>query len=66
MPVPRAGFLLLAILLALTGCGEGDRATGRVVVLGLDGVEPQVVDLLMSEASCRTSPSSARTAPMVP
>lgn len=41
---------ILVAVLALTGCGGNERPhAGRVVVLGLDGVDPQVVDLLMSE-----------------
>jgi len=36
------------LLLALSACGGG-QAGGRVMVLGLDGMDPRVVDLLMSE-----------------
>ncbi len=38
--------LLLPLLLACGGSGEPD---SRVLVLGLDGMDPQTVDLLMSE-----------------
>ena len=38
---------LLGALAALA-CGRGD-GPGRVIVLGLDGVDPATVDLLMSE-----------------
>ena len=40
--------LALAVALAIAGCGR-DSANGRVIVLGLDGMDPRVVDLLMSE-----------------
>jgi len=39
--------LLVLCAMAALGCGRSDR--GRVVVLGLDGMDPQVVDLLMAE-----------------
>jgi predicted AlkP superfamily phosphohydrolase/phosphomutase/tetratricopeptide (TPR) repeat protein len=38
---------LLALLLVVS-CGS-DAGRGRVIVLGVDGMDPQVVDLLMSE-----------------
>ncbi len=41
----RLPFLLLLIFLA---CGRSDPG-GRVLVLGLDGLDPQTLDLLMSE-----------------
>ena len=41
-----AATLLCVFLLA--GCASG-AGTGRVIVLGLDGVDPDIVDLLMSE-----------------
>jgi tetratricopeptide (TPR) repeat protein len=47
----RAGRLVAAALLclaALAGC-RGDQTAGRVLVLGLDGMDPGVIDLLMSE-----------------
>jgi tetratricopeptide (TPR) repeat protein/predicted AlkP superfamily pyrophosphatase or phosphodiesterase len=39
----------LALLLALLGAGCAKPKTSRVMVLGLDGMDPQTVDLLMSE-----------------
>lgn len=39
--------LLLVAALGVTGCGGGDQ--GRVLLLGLDGMDPQTVDLLMAE-----------------
>jgi predicted AlkP superfamily phosphohydrolase/phosphomutase/Flp pilus assembly protein TadD len=48
-----AGLALVCVLLA---CGNG-AAPGRAIVLGLDGVDPQVVDLLLSEGRL---PSFAR------
>ncbi|MEO1087084.1 MAG: alkaline phosphatase family protein, partial [Acidobacteriota bacterium] len=39
--------VLLAVALAATGCGRDDR--GRVMILGLDGMDPQTIDLLMAE-----------------
>ena len=36
------------VLALLSGCGSRS-GSGRVIVLGLDGVDPQVVDLLLSE-----------------
>jgi predicted AlkP superfamily phosphohydrolase/phosphomutase/Flp pilus assembly protein TadD len=38
---------LLAAVLALAGCGGSK--PGRVMVLGLDGMDPETIDLLMSE-----------------
>src|SRR5689334_21287380 len=38
----------LLLLLLLAGCAR-DRSPGRVLVLALDGVDPDVVDLLVSE-----------------
>jgi predicted AlkP superfamily phosphohydrolase/phosphomutase/Flp pilus assembly protein TadD len=46
---------VLALLLLLAGCGTPK--PGRVMVLGLDGMDPQAVDLLMSEGKL---PSFAR------
>jgi tetratricopeptide (TPR) repeat protein len=37
-----------AVALLALGCGRGEKP-GRVIVLGLDGVDPATVDLLMSE-----------------
>jgi tetratricopeptide (TPR) repeat protein len=42
-----AGFVALLAWLALA-CG-GSETRGRVIVLGLDGVDPEVVDLLLAE-----------------
>jgi len=47
MRASSLGVALLALCLAL-GCGSST-SPGRVIVLGLDGVDPQVVDLLLSE-----------------
>jgi predicted AlkP superfamily phosphohydrolase/phosphomutase/Flp pilus assembly protein TadD len=44
----RRALLVLTVTLGLAGCGSGTGG-GRVIVLGLDGMDPQVVDLLMSE-----------------
>ncbi len=50
MATPRPAALLVALLLILVACGVGgDAARTRVIVLGLDGVDPDVVDLLVSE-----------------
>ena len=38
----------LALVCLASGCGSSS-SSGRVIVLGLDGVDPQVVDLLLSE-----------------
>jgi tetratricopeptide (TPR) repeat protein len=48
--VLHRGLLLLLALLATTavGCSRDD-SSGRVIVLGLDGVDPKIVDLLISE-----------------
>lgn len=43
----RREFLCCLLVLLLYGCGGGRQ--GRVVVLALDGVDPAVVDLLLSE-----------------
>ncbi len=45
----RGLFRLLICVLALLACGRGEEEDGRVLVLGLDGLDPQTVDLLMSE-----------------
>ncbi|HKV09889.1 MAG TPA: alkaline phosphatase family protein [Thermoanaerobaculia bacterium] len=46
---PGGGALwLLLLLLLLAGCAQ-DRSPGRILVLALDGVDPDVVDLLVSE-----------------
>ena len=42
------GLLVLLVLLLVPGCGDGSRP-GRIIVLGLDGLDPQTVDLLLSE-----------------
>jgi predicted AlkP superfamily phosphohydrolase/phosphomutase/Flp pilus assembly protein TadD len=47
MHAPRWVFLAAALLL-LQGC-RSEPTPGRVVVLGFDGMDPQAVDLLMSE-----------------
>jgi Tfp pilus assembly protein PilF len=46
----RSALLLLAALLAFVafGCSR-DATRGRVIVLGLDGVDPDIVELLISE-----------------
>jgi len=44
----RAVSLCVLLALLTSGCSR-DAASGRVVVLGLDGLDPGVVDLLMSE-----------------
>ena len=46
MPRVLLSALLLVVFLACGGSGE---KTARVLVLGLDGMDPQAVDLLMSE-----------------
>ncbi|MEM6795270.1 MAG: alkaline phosphatase family protein [Acidobacteriota bacterium] len=49
-PLVRLSSLLAALLITsaiLAGCGGPER--GRVLILGLDGMDPQTVDLLMSE-----------------
>jgi tetratricopeptide (TPR) repeat protein len=38
----------LALAISLSGCA-GPRSGGRVLVLGIDGLEPSVIDLLLSE-----------------
>ncbi len=43
-----AGPIAAILLCAALGCGAA-AAPGRVIVLGLDGVDPRIVDLLMSE-----------------
>ena len=50
MAALRSAPLLLTTLLALVafGCSR-DAASGRVIVLGIDGVDPDVVELLVSE-----------------
>jgi hypothetical protein len=50
----RCAASLLALLL-LAGCGKAKPS--RVMVVGLDGMDPQTVDLLMSEGKL---PSFAR------
>ena len=48
-PAMRSRLALLAALaLLVTSCGSDSRP-GRVIVLGLDGMDPQAIDLLMSE-----------------
>lgn len=46
-PVLKTAAVILLIC-GLMGCGGGDQAS-RVIILGLDGMDPQTVDLLMSE-----------------
>ncbi len=46
MKLLKAAFSLVVLL--LLGCGGGEERS-RVFVLGLDGLDPQTVDLLMSE-----------------
>ena len=46
--IRRVSCALLAACALAMGCGDG-AAPGRVVVLGLDGMDPEAVDLLMSE-----------------
>jgi predicted AlkP superfamily phosphohydrolase/phosphomutase/Tfp pilus assembly protein PilF len=49
-PLIAAAGALLAVMAALFILfGRGGRPGGRVMVLGLDGMDPQTVDLLMSE-----------------
>src|SRR5215218_595750 len=50
MPARRIAFLLLFFLLLglLAGCAR-DPVPDRILVLALDGVDPDVVDLLISE-----------------
>ena len=43
-----ASVLALTLIAAPTGC-RSRPATSRVLVLGLDGLEPTIVDLLMAE-----------------
>lgn len=43
-----ASFAVMSALLLLAGCHQ-PAAPGRVIVLGLDGMDPQTVDLLMAE-----------------
>ena len=44
-----AGALVAIVIALLIIFGRGGRAGGRVMVLGLDGMDPQTIDLLMSE-----------------
>jgi tetratricopeptide (TPR) repeat protein len=46
----------LGLLLGTGGCGSSE-APGRIIVLGLDGLDPDVIDLLMAEGKL---PSFAR------
>ena len=55
MALRRAGATALALIAVLVACA-GHRQ-GRVIVLGLDGLDPRAVDLLMSEGKM---PSFAR------
>jgi len=43
-----AALLVLAVALAQASCG-GNSPKGKVVFLGIDGLDPQAIDLLMSE-----------------
>jgi len=47
MPTLRRALLALAAGLALAGCERA--GTPRVIVLGIDGADPEAIDLLMSE-----------------
>ena len=47
VPWLAAALVVLAGVGLVAGCAAPDR--GRVLVLGLDGMDPQTVDLLMSE-----------------
>lgn len=44
---PRAALALCFLLAAFTACGGVSR--GRVLLLGFDGADPEMIDLLMSE-----------------
>jgi tetratricopeptide (TPR) repeat protein len=48
LAVVAAVVVLAVVILVLLACGGGG-APSRVLVLGLDGLDPQTVDLLMSE-----------------
>jgi predicted AlkP superfamily phosphohydrolase/phosphomutase len=47
---PRSLGLALVLLAIVSGCRPGDRH-GRVIVLGLDGMDPDVVERLMAEGA---------------
>lgn len=61
--LPWLSGLVLLVAAALSGCGGDDPATrgegGRVLVLGLDGVDPDVVETLVGEGKL---PNLARLA----
>ena len=71
--LPRPALVGAALVLAIVAGARCDRGSGpgRVLVLGFDGLDPDVVDLLMSEGrlphfgSCdwkaRSGGSSARS-----
>ncbi len=46
----RRRAVAVLLLVALVGC-RGGSSPGRVVVLGIDGLDPETVDLLMSEGA---------------
>jgi len=61
----RRCLLALAAFVLLVQACRSKPSPGRLIVLGLDGMDPEVVDLLMSEGKLPTSPGSggrARTA----
>jgi predicted AlkP superfamily phosphohydrolase/phosphomutase/Flp pilus assembly protein TadD len=45
----RGKYVVLLLLFALTLCGCSRATRPRAIVIGLDGLDPQAVDLLMSE-----------------
>jgi Type I phosphodiesterase / nucleotide pyrophosphatase/Tetratricopeptide repeat len=46
---PAVAALLVASTVAIAGCGDRTARSARVVLLGIDGLDPKVVDLLVSE-----------------
>src|SRR6185369_1330620 len=49
--------LTFAAFLVVSACQSGAPSSGRIIVLGIDGMDPETVDLLMSEGKM---PSFAR------
>ena len=49
MMTARLFTVLLVTCCFVSACGSPPPQTGRIMVLGIDGVDPQVVDLLMAE-----------------